>query len=243
MLFSLGLLGVVSSIPLIPRLLALQSTPLPMSVKMIQLISVAQSSVLLLLMVWLGSVLSKKVGLTSPVIFAMAHSKDIYKELKPQILPALIGGIVGGIFILTFLSIFSNYLPPEFLIAGAKLTPSWYTKILYGGITEEILVRWGLMSFFVWGLYRLTQKKGSNIRPHNYVLAIMISAIIFGVAHLPVAFALSTETTIPLIAYIILGNAAFGFIAGYLFWKHGLECAMGAHMIAHLTMIIGAGLA
>ncbi len=61
--------------------------------------------------------------------------------------------------------------------------------------------------------------------------------------HLPVAFTLSTEVTIPLVAYIILGNAAFGFIAGYLYWKRGLECAIGAHMIAHITMIVGAGIA
>ncbi|MFC1863867.1 type II CAAX prenyl endopeptidase Rce1 family protein [Thermodesulfobacteriota bacterium] len=240
LLFSLGFFGIVSIVPLIPQLLALQSEPLPMSVEMIQIISVVQSSVLLLLMVWLGSFFSKKVGLTSPVVFAMAHSEDIYKELKPQIIPALIGGIVGGIFILVFLGILSNYLPPEFLSAGEKLTPSWYTKMLYGGITEELLIRWGLMSFLVWGAYRLTQKNGSDIRSHNYILAIIISALIFGLGHLPVAFALSPEITIPLVAYIILGNAAFGFIAGYLYWKRGLECAIGAHMIAHITMIAGA---
>lgn len=34
-------------------------------------------------------------------------------------------------------------------------------------------------------------------------------------------------------------NAAFGFIAGYLYWKRGLECAVGVHMIAHITMIVG----
>ena len=217
LLFFIGFLGIVSIIPLIPQLLALQPAPLSMSVEMIQIISVAQSSVLLLFMVWLGCVFSKKVGLTSPVIFALARSEDAFNKLKPQIKPALIGGIVGGIFILVFFGILSNYLPPEFISAGEELTPSWYTKVLYGGITEEILIRWGLMSFFVWGAYRLTQKKGSDIRPHNYILAIIVSALIFGLGHLPVAFTLSPEITIPLVAYIILGNATFGFIAGYLF--------------------------
>lgn len=243
LLFSLGFLGIASIVPLIPQLLSLQSAELPMSVEMIQIISVAQSSILLLLMIWLGSVFSKKVGLSAPVVVALARSESVFKQLKPQLLPAVIGGITGGIFILLFLGILSSYLPPEFLSAGEKFIPPWYTKMLYGGITEELLMRWGLMSFFVWGIYRITQKDGAEIRSHNYIIAIILSALIFGLGHLPVAFALSPEVTAPLIAYIILGNAAFGFIAGYLYWKRGLECAIAAHMIAHITMIVGASFA
>lgn len=243
LLFTLGFFGIASIVPLIPQLLALQSAPLPMSVEMIQFISVAQSAVLLLLMIWLGSVFSNKVGLSAPVIFALAHSQNAFKELKPQIIPALIGGITGGVFILVFLGALTSYLPAEFLSAAQKLIPPWYTKLLYGGITEELLIRWGLMSFFVWAVYRLTQKSGTDIRSHNYIIAIIVSALIFGLGHLPVAFALSPEVTIPLVAYIILGNAAFGFIAGYLYWKRGLECAIAAHMIAHITMIAGASFA
>ncbi|WP_368881717.1 CPBP family intramembrane glutamic endopeptidase [Shewanella algae] len=243
LLFSLGFIGIASIVPLIPQLLSLQSAELPMSVEMFQVISVAQSSILLLLMIWLGSVFSKKVGLSAPVVFALARSENAYEQLKSQILPAVIGGILGGIFILLFLGTLSIYLPPEFLSAGDKLMPPWYTKMLYGGITEELLIRWGLMSFFVWASYRISQKVGTEIRSYNYVIAIILSALIFGLGHLPVAFALSPEVTIPLVTYIIFGNAAFGFIAGYLYWKRGLECAIGAHMVAHITMIIGAGFA
>lgn len=243
LLFFLGFIGIASIVPLIPQLLFLQSAELPLSVEMVQIISVAQSSILLLLMIWLGSVFSKKVGLSAPVVFALARSENAYDQLKPQILPAVVGGIAGGIFILLFLGTLSSYLPPEFLSAGEKLMPPAYMKILYGGITEELLIRWGLMSFFVWGSYRITQKVGSEICSYNYVIAIILSALIFGLAHLPVAFILSSELTAPLVAYIILGNASFGFIAGYLYWKHGLECAIAAHMIAHITMIVGASFA
>jgi hypothetical protein len=243
LLFSLGFIGIASIVPLIPQLLSLQPAELPMSVEMVQVISVAQSSILLLLMIWLGSVFSKKVGLSAPVVFAIARSESALNQLKPQLLPAVIGGVVGGIFILLFSGMLSSYLPPEFISAGEKLMPPWYTKMLYGGITEELLIRWGLMSFFVWGSYRITQKVGSEIRSYNYVIAIVLSALIFGLSHLPVAFTVSPEITASLVAYIILGNAAFGFIAGYLYWKRGLECAIAAHIIAHITMIIGASFA
>jgi membrane protease YdiL (CAAX protease family) len=238
-LFLLGFLGVLSIIPLIPQLLAAQPEKPPLSVEVIQLIVVVQSSVLLIFMVWVGSVFSNKVGLKAPVVLAILNSKNIYQELRSQIVPSLIGGVVGGILLLILYSACSSHLPSEFITAGEKLVPPWYTKILYGGITEEILIRWGLMSFFVWVAYRITQKEGSKIQSYNYVLAIFITALIFGAAHLPLAFALSSEITVLLVTYIILGNAAFGFIAGYLYWKRGLECAIGAHMVAHVTMIVG----
>jgi hypothetical protein len=243
LLFFLGFLGVLSIIPLVPHLLVLQPEKPPMPLEVIQAIAVLQSSVLLFFMVWLGAVFAKKVGLTIPVILAITRSANIYKELKPQILPAILGGVVGGIFLIIFFKAASGYLPPEFIIAGEKLDPPWYTKILYGGITEEILIRWGLMSFFVWAIYRITQQKNTDIKTHNYIFAIVISSVIFGVGHLPVAFALSPEVTAYLISYIIVGNAAFGFVAGYLYWKRGLECAIGSHMVAHIIMIVGNSLA
>ena len=242
LLFLLGFVGVLSVLPVIPQLLALQAEKPPIPVWLIQAIAVIQSSVLLVLMVWLGAVFARKVGLNAPVILAIARSANIYKELKPQIVPALLGGVAGGLFLVFFFNAISGYLPPEFLIAAEQLAPPWYTKILYGGITEEILIRWGLMSFFVWALYRITQRKDTDIKTYNYVLAIILSALMFGAGHLPVAFALSPEVTGYLLFYIIFGNAAFGFIAGYLYWKRGLECAIGAHMIAHITMIAANGL-
>jgi membrane protease YdiL (CAAX protease family) len=191
LLFALGFFGIISAIPITSQLLASQSEPLPFSIAVAHIISVVQTSVLLLFMVWLGSVFSRKVGLTSPVIFALACSENAYKKLKPQILPALIGGVVIGILIMTISSVSSSYLSAEFLSAGENFTPPWYTRLLYGGITEEVLLRWGLMSFFVWAGYRLTQKNGSDIRIHNYIIAIIVSALLFGIGHLPAAFALS----------------------------------------------------
>lgn len=141
LLFFLGFLGVLSILPLIPQLLELQAEKPPMPLWVIQAVSVIQSSVLLFIMVCLGAVFSKKVAFASPVIQAVVESENIYKEIKPQIMPAFLGGITGGIFLVIFFNATSAYLPPEFIIAGEKLALPWYTKILYGGITEEILIR------------------------------------------------------------------------------------------------------
>jgi len=89
-----------------------------------------------------------------------------------------------------------------------------------------------------WISYLIFQKKGAPIRPFNFILAIVLSAVLFGIGHLPVVFALTADVTPTLIFYIVSINTIFGLIAGTLYWKYGLEAAIGAHMIAHITMVI-----
>ncbi len=238
-LFFIGMIGVLSSIPMIPLLLDLAPEPPEIPMILVQIISVIQSGVLLLLMVFLGSYFSHRVNLSAPVIESIFQSDNMLEKFKNIFPAAMFGGLIGGVFLLIFLSVVSKYLPSEFLEGVENFSPPWYTRLLYGGITEEILIRWGLMSFFTWCCYRITQSKGSEVRSINYIFAIVLSALIFGAGHLPVVFMMSGVVTVPLIAYIILGNAFFGLIAGYLYWKRGLECAIGAHMIAHITMLVG----
>ena len=237
-LFGLGFLGVLSALPLIPILLEAQSQPIPIPMSTLQLISAVQSAVLLIILVLVGSFFASKVGLKAPVLSAIVNGEDIIASLKPQLLPALIGGTAGGILLIAFFALMQGQLPAEFLAASETLALPWYTRLLYGGITEEILVRWGIMSFFVWLLYRLTQTQEAPVRPYNFVFGIVVSAILFGVGHLPAASILSPEMTPSLVLYIIFANSIFGFIAGYLFWKRGLESAILAHMMAHVVLMI-----
>jgi len=237
LLFFAGFIGVLSMLPLIPQLLALQTEPAPLPVPVIQLIGAVQSSLMLAALVWLGSKCARKVGLKAPMFEAFCQQQPLYPIFQMQWFAALIGGIVGGIGLLGFFAYMQPSLPSDFLRAAANLNPAWYTKLLYGGVTEEVLLRWGVMSCIAWLVWRVTQGGKGQLRPLHVLIAVCFSALLFGVGHLPVAMSLSHELTVPLLTYIILGNAAFGFIAGYLFWRYGLECAIMAHMIAHITML------
>lgn len=239
LLFALGFIGILSLLPVIPQLLALEETPPPLPVWGVQLISLLQSTVMMSLMLWVGISFSKRVGLETPLLSAIGEGTNISPILKKQSIPALLGGMSGGVAILCIYILFADTLPQEFLTNGEKLTMPWYTRILYGGITEEILIRWGLMSLFTWGSYALFQKRSGSVASYHYIIAIVLSSLLFGIAHLPVAFALTSEVTLSLLLYIVLANAFFGFIAGTLYWKYGLEAAIGAHMFAHVTMLAG----
>ncbi len=56
-----------------------------------------------------------------------------------------------------------------------------------------------------------------------FVVAILISSILFGLGHLPVAFMLFPEPTATLVFFVIAANSAFGMVAGILYWRRGLE--------------------
>jgi membrane protease YdiL (CAAX protease family) len=65
------------------------------------------------------------------------------------------------------------------------------TRLLYGGITEELLTRWGLMAFFAWLLWRIVGK--GQVQPVMLWTAIVIAAALFAVGHLPFLFAITVH--------------------------------------------------
>ena len=101
--------------------------------------------------------------------------------------------------------------------------------VLYGGIAEELMLRWGLMSLVAWVLQRLH----GGARPDRiYVLAIIVAAALFAFGHLPV-LAQQVELTLPIAARTLVLNAVPGLVFGWLFWRRGLEAAMLAHAATH----------
>jgi membrane protease YdiL (CAAX protease family) len=66
--------------------------------------------------------------------------------------------------------------------------------------------------------------------------AIVISAVLFGVGHLP-ALAQSVALTPALIARTVLLNAIAGILFGWLYWRRSLETAMVAHASFHIPLL------
>ncbi|HXD31663.1 MAG TPA: CPBP family intramembrane glutamic endopeptidase [Pyrinomonadaceae bacterium] len=214
-------------------------TSLPFPPLVLKLLSIIQTTILLSIAVLVGVVLAHRVGLSSPAAEAAAGRRNLVAAFKPQIVPGLVGGLAGGIAIpLTWL-LWRPFLPPTFVTRAEQLNRSlpFPTRLLYGGLTEELLLRWGVMTLLVWLAWRLLQKGRGKPRTIWFVCAIIISSVIFGLGHLPVVTALAVNFTVAIVGYIVFANSLFGLIAGYLYWKRGLEAAVIAHMSAHVVII------
>lgn len=238
-----GLAGVLSLLlidldALIKILPIPAGTEIPMSIPALKLLSIIQPAVILAVAVLVGVALASKVGLSSPVAESAASGGDWVSAFKPQIVPGVIGGLTGGVSLVLIAAVLKPFLSPEVvarLNEFGKFLPL-PTRLLYGGITEELLLRWGLMTLLVWTAWRLFQKGQDRPKPAYFVGVILISSVVFAIGHLPVAFMLFPEPTFALILFVIVGNSAFGLIAGYLYWKKGLESAMIAHALTHVVM-------
>ncbi len=216
-------------------------TSLPFSPWLLKLLSIIQTSILLSVAVFVGVALASRVGLSSPAAEAAASRGNIASALKPQIAPGLTGGLAGGLAILSTWLLWRPFLPAEFVTRAERLNKSlpFLTRLLYGGIIEELLLRWGVMTLLVWLAWQLLQKGRGEPRVIFFVIAIIISSVVFGLGHLPLASALGADFTVAIVSYVVVANSVFGLIAGYLYWKKGLEAAMIAHMLIHVVIITG----
>lgn len=231
----LGILSLLVTTP--PQIAGVESQISPLT---LQLLSLIQPTLLLTVAAWIGVSLAHNVNLSAPCFEAIARQDSPLPALKLQIIPGLIGGLVGGLSLPLIFQIWRPFLPLDFITKSAEFSPnlSILTRLLYGGITEEILLRWGLMTLFVWIGWRFFQHRTGFPNFIGVGLAILLSAILFGVAHLPVVFLLTAQPSVSLISYIIVANSLFGLVAGYLYWKKGLEAAMIAHAVSHCVILI-----
>lgn len=230
LLWLAGMLGVVViTATVLPQLLGQVTLPAPLWV--ISIASLAQSAVLLALAAWAGVGLAPAVGLSAPAFEAAATGRPISPALSSQLLPGLIAGLLGGIL----LSVVGRNLPAALAEIQERFAPPLLARMLYGGITEELLLRWGLMTALVWLPWRFLQERRGAPRAGFVWLAIAVSAFIFGAGHLPAASALVGALDAKVVAVVIGGNTAFGLLFGFLFWRYGLESAMIAHGLAHVV--------
>jgi hypothetical protein len=248
-LFVLGSVGIVmftiTSIPLIEQQLAklapetLEKVP-PLWILM--LLQGLQYSVLLAISILIGIGCAYRVGLRSHLIdhwvFHTAKSLSFVVEMKWSL-----GVGAAATLILFLLDRLMQPALPEALRA-ANTEPSWLnllTAMFYGGITEEILMRWGLMSLLVWIAWK-GLKQGITLPSEGiYQGAIVLAALVFGLLHLPATAAIVPLTPVVIIRALLLNGIA-GIAFGWLFWQYSLEAAMLAHISVHAFTSVLSGL-
>ena len=244
-LFLSGFAGVLSFLLVdLPALVALVPVPAgsepPISMPALKFLALIQPTVLLLVAVIIGIALAPKVGLSAPFAECLAAGGQCWPALRTQLKPGLIGALVGALAIVLTSLAFRPFFMTETIERTrviATLVPL-PTRLLYGGVTEELLLRWGFMTLVVWAAWRVLGKRIIKPTKTYFVAAILISSLVFGAGHLPIALTLIPESNNALIPFVIIANSSFGIVAGYLYWKYGLEAAVIAHMICHVFLAV-----
>lgn len=225
-LWCAGMLGIIAmAVLMLPRLLTIVpeltgvSLP-PIPTWVLSVSSVVQNGVILAAAVWCGCALHAEVGLRAP----------LFEGSRAPLVPGLVGGALGGPLLIAVTAL----APPALSAAMARMDAPLVVRVLYGGITEEILMRWGVMTLLVWLPWRFLGAR----RPAWFWLAIVVSAVAFGVGHLPMALLLLQEITPQLLLWIVGANTLFGILFGFLYWRYGLESAIVAHALTHVIAFV-----
>lgn len=234
-----GLLAYVLGLPYTFALAPLGLTPPPQ----VLLTLLVQTGVLLAIAIGIGQFFGGPVGLGAPVLDAFIGGEQVGTRVRSFARRAVgWGALVGVALILVDLGLLVA-TGRETVVGG--LPPLWTRALaaFYGGIFEELLLRFGLLSFFVWIAWKLWPARDGGPRDAGVWTAIVLAALVFGLGHLPILVASGGTVTPYLLVRSLLLNGIAGVVFGWLFWRDGLSAAVLSHFTADVVLhVVGLSL-
>ena len=240
-----SLLAAAAGIPFtleVLRPLIQSSPPIPIPLPLLVAIGVAQNLLLFGVIIGVGLLLARKLGLGAPLIESWLYHEASPVRARDSFKSGVLVGVAVGIVLVIIILAVAPHMPGLPFVSAAR-APVWKRLLacFYGGIDEEVLTRLFLLSLFAWLGLRIFQKQKARLLPSTFWIANVLAAVLFGLGHLPAASRVMQITPeVILLALALNGIAAVPF--GYLYWKRGLEAAMIAHFCADFVLyVVGVG--
>lgn len=215
---SLWLACIVGALCVLPYLYQLHQIPSPSLVLVASV--TAQAAVFYGLLVWLCSFIVPKTDL------------DPFNIEKTNVPYAFVMGIViAGVLLILDSTLFAN--------SFASHTPSpspWAGTLasVYGGINEEVMLRLLMLTLNYYVLGKMITTNGTN-RIYLLWIANSVAALLFAAGHLPLAFQITTPSTLDITRILVLNGLA-SLTFGWLYFSRSLWSAMVAHFTADVVI-------
>ena len=193
-------------------------------ITVLHIVTAVQTAFMIMLMGFFGYILAEKIGLLKS-----------FKINKSGILTTIILTVIGSIlFIGLEYGVFANIMPEIAATYEQKPSIAYMISCLtYGGVLEEIMMRWFLMSLLAFIIWKLFFKKKESV-PVGVLIAVnIVVALLFAAGHLPTTAMTMGITPLILVRCFTLNSLA-GLICGHLYMKHGIQYAMLSHMGFHI---------
>jgi hypothetical protein len=236
-----AILAAAAAIPFVLEVLSpmiQNSPPLPVPLPLIVVLGVAQNLLLFGVIIGIGLLLARKMGLGAPLLESWLYHEVSPVKVRDSFKSGVLVGLAVGIVLLIIVLPVAPHMPNLPFVEAAQV-PIWKRLLVcfYGGVDEEILTRLFLLTLFAWLGLRFFQKQKVRLAPATFWIANVLAAILFGLGHLPAASRVMRITPeVVLLALALNGIAAIPF--GYLYRKRGLESAMMAHFCADLMLYV-----
>ncbi len=196
-------------------------------------ITIGVSSLILgVILVFIGLWFSARANLGAPILAKLFSKEPLDKiRILKATLASILLATIAALFLLGLFELQKEFYPISHKIS--RPAKPFYALVSFSaGITEEIMFRLGLMSLIIAFIQFLKNAQS----PSNKLVwtGILISAVFFGLIHLPLSnnFVDLTPFTI---AVTMIGNLITGSIFGWIFWKRGLLIAIISHIAFDLV--------
>lgn len=241
LLFLIGIVGVISTILIYPSIDGVHINFSELRINWLLFYKYLPfKTIALLLSVTLGTLLYNKVNFKLPILEGLID-KNKKIESAGVLRYGIYGGLISGILIMLVILVFIPILGSPLSGTWGYLKANMVARIFDGAITSEILNRFGLMTFLVWLMYKISGK----LTPKIYLIAIIISVIPTAIGNFVFTADAMINSKIPimegivlLLVYNLLLSAAGNMAFGWLYWKKGLESAIIAHVLSMLIIMM-----
>lgn len=199
------------------------------SVELLAVVSMIQSVMYAAFCGFVGYLLADRTGLVKA-----------FRLRKEFFIKTLCAALICGVLFSLDYWIFGKAIPPVAASYESGLlvhsVDNWLASVFYGGIVEELMLRWFLMSFVVWVLWKLIYKKAAKeeIPQRIFWMANILCALLFAAGHLPATVSMFGELTPLILLRCFLLNGSFGIVFGRLYQKYGIQYAFVGHMGTHI---------
>lgn len=230
-LFLLSLPGIFLAIPRLIALLLVHNTKEMQ--RRISGFAITQTLIMAGLMSFAGTVLSQKTGLQAPILEALLAGTPVLSRVQDLLLPVCVATLLGlGVFLFLYYVVMASLLDETSLQTMRKMRAALRLDgcILYGGIVEEIIARWGLMNVIAYfGLLFL-----GKISPAILASSVIISGLLLSLGHLPAYLAAGCINSRRFIYMVVVLGCWQAIVFGWLFIHYGLLAAIVSHSLFHL---------
>jgi hypothetical protein len=161
----------------------------------------------------IGAYLAPRIGFRAFLVNLPIKEKVFWMVLKRQFYYGASIGFCGAII--------AYLIAPDFI---TYLNTYSFSSRLFGGINEEVITRWGLMTIIVWIMWRLFQHGNGSPKALLVYSGIILTQI-------PFAALKNFGIVNPIWSIVTIFIISLPW--GWLFWKHGLESAFIAHSCFH----------
>ncbi len=198
-------------------------TILPPQIHVPRAVLLIQPAIITMLCALLGWWALPRTGLDAPVLRGLLAKSDWAGPLRRSLAATgAVAALVTGILVLYSLA------TAQVVLNMPQLDVPLIARVGYGGIGEEIIARWGLLTAFMALALRFGQS-----RQIAFWAANSLAALLFALGHFGVLFAMMAHPPLWLLSAVVLGNFIPAAAFGWLYRQFGIESAMLAHGGAH----------